>query len=775
MNSAGRRRAAGPFVALGLLALLAGCERLRLPLLQPLPPAGTAAVAAPRLDGRVGTPNATPPAEIAFAPPHGPGPLASPLAGGAAQNAYSLEFADTDIREVVSQILGSMLGINYSIDPAVHGSVTLHTVRPLSRGELLPTLQTLLASTGAALVKSEGLYRVVPAAAVGSAGSLVLPLRYVSAEELVKVLQPLVGQGVKLAAETGQNALLVSGDASQTGAITELVASFDVDALAGQSYALLPVTAGTARDFADALQEAFRGHGALTGLVRVVPLVRLNAVLVVSSQSRYIEAARQVYAMVDRERRQTIRSWHVHYLQNSHADAIAYTLQMAFTPNNVTAVPPTSRVGNQTAAGLTSSLGGGATGGVLGGGGLAGGSTGIGTTGTAAGLAGNTGTGTGQAGGGLAGSNVGAAGTAQTQRQAASMQGASANPLLGGLDQSAGEESGETMRILPDAQNNAVLIYATPQEEDTVVAMLRKIDILPLQVRIDAVIAEVTLTDTLQYGTQFFFKSGGINGILNNATGAVGSPVSTVLDTTFPGFVLGGTGQGGAPLALSALQAVTTVNVLSSPQLVVVDNEPARLQVGSLVPYLTASATSTLTANSAIVNSVGYQPTGVILQVTPRVNSGGLVTLDLSQEVSDVDTTSPNSSGINSPTFTERSVTSQVVIEDGQTVGIAGLIRDNNSRGNSGIPWLKDIPLLGALAGTQDNQRTRTELLILITPHVMRDAHDARALTEDMREGLRNAAALAEDRKPPVLSGSPDPNERLRARARARLDGEPAP
>ena len=333
-----RRRATCLLVALGLVTLLAGCERLGLPMLPPLPPAGTATGAAPRLDGRVGTPNATPPAEIVFAPAAVPRPLAPPSAGNAAQGAYSLEFADTDIREVAGQILGAMLGLNYSIDPAVHGSVTLHTVRPLGRSELLSTLQTLLASTGAALVKSEGLYRVVPAAAVGSAGSLVLPLRYVGAEELVKVLQPFVGPGVKLAAETGQNALLVSAEASQTEAISELVASFDVDVLAGQSYALLPVSAGTAHDFADALQEAFRGHGALTGLVQVVPLTRLNAVLVVSSQPRYIEAARRVYAMVERERRQTIRSWHVHYLQNSHADAIAYTLQMAFTPNNVTAI-----------------------------------------------------------------------------------------------------------------------------------------------------------------------------------------------------------------------------------------------------------------------------------------------------------------------------------------------------------------------------------------------------------------------------------------------------
>ena len=184
------------------------------------------------------------------------------------------------------------------------------------------------------------------------------------------------------------------------------------------------------------------------------------------------------------------------------------------------------------------------------------------------------------------------------------------------------------------------------------------------------------------------------------------------------------------------------MNVLSSPQIMVVDNQPARLQVGALVPYLTSQSQSTLVANATVLNSVSYQPTGVILEVTPRINGGGLVTLDIDQEVSDVDTSAPTTSGITSPQFQERSVTSRVVVQDGQTIGLAGLIQDSVSRGNQGIPWLKDIPLLGFLGGQQNNTRTRTELLVLITPHVIHDQRDARALTEDMREALRDAAAM---------------------------------
>ncbi len=192
--------------------------------------------------------------------------------------------------------------------------------------------------------------------------------------------------------------------------------------------------------------------------------------------------------------------------------------------------------------------------------------------------------------------------------------------------------------MIPDDQNNAVLVYGTEREVGTMEAMLRKIDILPLQVRIDAVIAEVTLNDALQYGTQFFFKAGGINGILNTGSPATtpASASAATLNLSFPGFFLGGNGAGGAPFAIQALQQVTTVHVLSSPELLVLDNQPARLQVGEVVPYLSQSSQSQITANAPIVNSINYQQTGVIMEVTPRVNSGGLVTLDIMQDVSSV-------------------------------------------------------------------------------------------------------------------------------------------
>jgi general secretion pathway protein D len=353
-------------------------------------------------------------------------------------------------------------------------------------------------------------------------------------------------------------------------------------------------------------------------------------------------------------------------------------------------------------------------------------------------------------------------GTPQPQQQAA-LPAAGANPLLGGLSPGGGDTATDSLRVIPDDQNNSVLAYGTDRELGTIEAMLHKIDIIPLQVRIDAVIAEVTLNDALQYGTQFFFKSGGINGILNTGatTTSPASASAATLNLGFPGFFLGGNGAGGAPFAIQALQQVTTVHVLSSPELLVLDNQPARLQVGSVVPYLSQTSQSTITSNAPVVSSINYQQTGVIMQVTPRVNSGGLVTLDVMQDVSDVSTiiTTP---GINSPTFDDRNVTSRVVVQDGQTIGLAGLITDTASIGNQGIPWLKDIPLLGLLAGNQNNTRQRRELLILITPHVIHDQRDARALTDDLRDQLINAAAVPNMLNNMRPTGQSDPSARLR-------------
>jgi general secretion pathway protein D len=671
----------------------------------------------------------------------------------------TLNFVDTDIREIARTILGTTLKLNYTIDPNVHGTGSIDTGTPLPRSALLPTLETLLNANGATLVERDGVYAVVPVAAGNArnqvsganaigAGIQVVPLRYAAAKDLAKVLEPYVAEGGKITADSGRNALVINGDAAVRQTLVSLVRAFDIDILAGQSYALFSVGDGNPGQLAGELEKVFQsqGEGPLGGLVRVLPMERVNAVLVVSSQPRYIDAAKRFVGLMNRVEDATARTWHVYYVQNGQSADLELLLQRAFTPRNVS---PTGPPPGSTAPGAEQlTIGGGRPPG--------GGTTGFGGQGSTAGL-GGAGGGTGAASG--LGGAAGAAGGlgAGIPQPAATTEATppATEPLSTETGAGGGAAPENRMRIIANRRNNALLIYATPSEYAVIEVMLRKIDIIPLQVLIEATIAEVDLNDSLQYGTQFFFKAGHVANTLG--PGATSPPIPVLGNLSFPSISPFFTLSKQPNFAISLLASVTKVKVLSSPQVMVLDNEPARLQVGQQVPVLTGTATSTLAAGAPVVNSVDYHSTGVIMQVTPRVNSGGLVALDIAQEVSDVAAPAANSVQ-GSPTFNDQTFRTRVVVQDGQTIGMAGLIRDNVSNDNGGIPLLKDIPILGTLVSTQSNSRMRTELLVLITPHVVHDQRDARALTEDLRSQLIGASLVPQQLQRKGSPGVANPN-----------------
>ncbi len=736
-------------------------------------------VATPQSDGSIGSLHNIARPRVSYGGGSGVEAPGAAYASGTTGD-ISLDFADTDVREAAAQILGTILHANYTIDPGVKGNVTLHTAQPLTRDQVLPTLQVLLSQVGAALTESSGLYRIESAQSAATAGlgsgslsgATVVPLHSTSAEALARVLQPYAGPTAKIAADPAANAIIVNSDPQQRQAIVDMIRSFDVDTLAGQSFALLPVDAGDAKDFATALEKSLGTDQGkpLANVARVVPMSRIDAVLVVVPTDRMMQDVRRIYGLVLEQRRQTVRSWHVYYLQNGRSNDVAYVLQQAFTPEHVTA-QPTQQNQLQQLGQTQSALGGSGSGG-----GLGGGLGGIGGSGSGSGITGGGAFGTTQSG------NGNQAGLQQQQA------GAGQNPLLGGLDQGGTGEGGaskDAMRIVPADQNNAILIYGTPQELETIEATLHKIDIVPLQVRIDATIAEVDLNNALQYGTQFFFKSAG-SATSTNTNGITGTSSLTGNTTTGSGTTTGGvltqaftatstalTGGGFAGFLLSGgnsqqaaidlLQTVSKVRVLSSPELIVLDNQPARLQVGNDVPVLSEQSQSTLTSGAPLVNSVSYVPTGVMLQITPRVNDDGQVTLDVAEDVSQSEgiQTSGNSSAPASPTFQDRNVQSRVVVQDGQTIGIAGLIQDSDSRQNQGVPFIKNIPVIGALFGQQVNQRTRTELLVMITPHVERDARDARNVTADMEQQVPFAAGVPAALQRTPVEGLSDPQRNI--------------
>jgi general secretion pathway protein D len=294
------------------------------------------------------------------------------------------------------------------------------------------------------------------------------------------------------------------------------------------------------------------------------------------------------------------------------------------------------------------------------------------------------------------------------------------------------------LSVTADDVNNALVVLATPQEYQIILAALGQLDSQPLQVLLEAVIAEVTLTDELKYGVQYFYKSD------SKRTFALSKSGSTAIGPSLPGFAYSFIDGANIKIILDALASVTHVDVLSSPQVLVLNNQTAILQVGSRIPIITQQAVSTLTADSTIVNSVQYQDTGVILKVLPRVNQGGLVLMDVTQEVSSV--TATTTSTIDSPTIQQRKISSSVAVQDGATIALGGLITVSKTRSRSGIPILQSLPFIGAGFRSTERDISRTELIVLITPHVVNNLQRALAVTEELRQKLPAVRPLLEHR-----------------------------
>jgi general secretion pathway protein D len=297
------------------------------------------------------------------------------------------------------------------------------------------------------------------------------------------------------------------------------------------------------------------------------------------------------------------------------------------------------------------------------------------------------------------------------------VQGAGATFKVGGL------------RVVADEVNNSILVYGTQAEYAKIESSLRRLDVPPTQVLIEASIVEVTLTDDMQYGLQWTFNN-------SRANGDVGTGVLSNL----PGGVLGGAqagfsyvlrnSLGNIKAVLNALAEKSLVKVISSPSLMVLDNYTAQIVVGDQQPIQSATTTTT---GGVVTNSIQYKDTGVALSVTPSVNAGNMVTMAINQAVTDV---GQIDAATGQRAFLQRQITSKVAVRSGQTLVLGGLIRDNNTTGSNGVPGLHEIPVLGALFGTKTSSGQRTELLVIITPRVVRSEQDAVEVSAEMRERM---------------------------------------
>ncbi|HYE01541.1 MAG TPA: type II secretion system secretin GspD [Alphaproteobacteria bacterium] len=666
-----------PLLLAAALALGA-CERTTRPLAALQPPPEPAAPAA---GGQAATPQAgaQPGGPLAAQPlPQGPAvfgggarprpvTVASSGAGQAQPRGdITLNFDQADIRDVVQVMLGELLGRNYVVAPEVQGTVTLQTNVPLTREAVLPTLRAVLEARGARLVEGEGVIQVVPAGrAVAARDVVVFPLAYIGAEAMRNVLAPLVEGQATVSAEPGRRLLVVAGTPEAVALARRTVAAFDIDQLTGSSALYVPVREADATVLAGELEAVLGGgaRGPLADQLRIVPVERLNALLVVADAPAYLDQAREWVSRLDRRDAAGERRARVYYVRYGKAADLAKTLRAAFGGGESVAVATAAAPapGGEAAEGEAGAEGGGA-------------------------------------------------------------------PTATAVASSGG---GGGPRIVADLGRNALVIYGTGPEYRAVEEALAALDVAPTQVMIEASIVEVALNDQLRYGVQYFIGTGGLGiteggrTILSTGSSAAG------IAPTLPGFGFSLTSGADARVVVDALDSVTDLKVLSSPQLLVLDNQSARLQVGDEVPIVTQQATSTVTQQPQIVQSITYRETGVTLEVRPHVGGADTVTLEIAQEVSDVARTT--TSGIDSPTIQQRRVISTVNVGSGDMVLLGGLIRERNTTNQTGVPGLSSIPVVGALFGSTGVEARRTELLVLITPRLLRSREQARDMTRDLR------------------------------------------
>ncbi|HTU65576.1 MAG TPA: type II secretion system secretin GspD, partial [Steroidobacteraceae bacterium] len=611
---------------------------------------------------------------------------------------YQLAFSDADVAIVVGAILGDGLGVPYVIDPQVKGNVTLQASRPLTREELLPTLEAALRVQGAAIVVVNDVYNVVPvkdaarritgiSTARGNGYSIqIVSPRYVSATEIEKLLQPFAPEGGILRVDESRNLMMLAGTGQEIATMMEVIKTFDVDWLAGMSFGLFPLESVDARTIATELESIFGDtKGPLGNIVRFTPLSRLNSLMVVTPQPKYLADVESWIRRLDVGSATPGRRIYVYEVQNGKADELGASL---------------SKILNISYEGTSSAGGSGGSGG--------------------AGFSNSSGLG-GNAGGGP-GNGFGGGGSVQSPAARAPNYSAAASTGGGGGD-------ANSVRIVPSPENNALLINATPTEYSVIEQALKRLDTRPIQVLIEASLAEVTLTDDMRYGLQWSYQGGDGPVVLSESSSGGIAPA-------FPGFSYLFTGRTDIRAVLNAIESLTNVRVISNPKLLVLNNREAQLQIGDQVPVTVQSAIGTVGDNSPIVNSVQFRDTGVILRVTPRVNKSGLVILDVAQEVSDVVPTT--TSGIDSPTIQQRKFNSTVAVQDGETIALGGLIRESRSRGGSGLPFLRRIPLLGELFGSTQRNGRRTELIVLMTPKVIKSADDSAELLEKMRQDFKS-------------------------------------
>ena len=670
---------------------------------------------------------------------------AAKSSGGEGQVTFNFE--NQPIQAVVKAILGDMLLENYTIAPNVGGNVTYSTARPIRREDAMPVLEMLLSWTGNALVREGGRYTVLQAKdaiagkltpRVGASqqpgyGLRIYPLRYVSASEMAKLLKPYAKADAFVSIDPNRSLLVLAGNPSELDNYQRTIDTFDVDWLKGMSIGVYTMQHVEVTKLLPDLLKIFgtEGESPLAGMFRFMPIEQTNAIVVITPQKEYLKQAEEWLYRLDRGGAENATQLYIYNVKNLKAVDIADYLSQIFLGTSGTS--HRSSTSGSVAPGLRpTSLGG------------RGGAGGLGAAGGA---------------GGMSYQN-------SLRPQSTQEKSAPAAVVAAGATGTGKKES--DIRISAIEENNQLMIMAQPFEWDQIQSAIKKLDVVPLQVQIEARVLEVTLKGDLNYGVQWY-----LNGLMGTATGSAQENGRYPLE--FSGnrwnrhrFSLGATGNvapsssGGLfysflsrnfEVAINALETSGQAKSLAAPSLLVMNNQEAQINVGTQIPVVqtfynglgsVGTNTGSNNNNSGVygggnTGQVQYINTGVTLNVKPRVNPGGLVYLEIQQEVSNP---GPISTAGANPPINQRVIQTQVAVQSGETLMLGGLIQDNQIDGKTGLPLISKVPVLRDLFGNTVKHKDRTELIVLITPRVISSVDEGRQMTEDYSRQFESLAPL---------------------------------
>jgi len=677
---------------------------------------------------------------------------------------FILNLQNASLVDVID-ILARRLKINYILDPGVRGAVTINTYGEIKQIGVRPLLETILRINGAAMVQVGELYRIVPVTAVSRLPlspqvdpktfpedeRMVLNLiflKYATVGELSKLLDPFLGEGAKTIAYDPANLLIILDNARNMKRTMELIALFDSDTLAGQRVRLFEVHNSRPSDLAKELESVLKAVtlSDKASSVRLLPIDRINTLVAIAPNPGVFTQVETWLKKLDVTVTASAGAIdnYVYRVKYGRAETLAMAIMQLYF-------------------GL---MGLGYMGYGMGGYGMGG--YGMGGYGMGAYGAGYPGGGYGGFGGGYPGYGGafpgGGMGYAvplpsvhtftpvpytppQTGAAGAGVGGAAAptttarpGDLTGSyLGYGYGYGMPQSPRIVPNPLDNTLLIQATRQEYEQILKLLKELDVSPRQVLIEAKIYEVSLTGALASGVTAFLQkqSGSERQFLGsfNTQGNTGVSLTTGLLV----------GQSRELLAfLTAQEDTRRARVISAPSVIATDSIPASITVGTEVPTLASQAVAggvQVGGSSLFANTVQSRQTGVTLGITARVNPSGIVTLVINQDVSAPQAPAA-SAAIQSPSFSRRSVQTQVTVNDGDTIAIGGIINESDTYSTNGVPILNRIPGLGVLFGNKSVSKERTELVVFMTPRVIYDANQIIEASDELRSRFKRLQKL---------------------------------